>query len=54
MPPDSACTVNSVAGLSCHGPSSPNGVMAVTIRWGWRPQELGRRELGVLGHLRPA
>ncbi len=34
MPPDQACSVNSVAGLSLHGPSSPNGVIEATIRCG--------------------
>ena len=33
-PPDHACAVNSVAGLSAHGPSRPNGVIAVTVRCG--------------------
>src|SRR6202011_5819054 len=34
-PPDHACSVNSVDGLSRHGPSNPNGVIAVTVRCGW-------------------
>ena len=34
MPPDQACRVNSVAGRSLQGPSSPNGVIDVTIRCG--------------------
>ena len=34
MPPDHACRVNSVAGRSHHGPSSPNGVIDVTVRCG--------------------
>ena len=33
--PDHACSVNSVAGLSRQGPSSPKGVMDVTVRCGW-------------------
>ena len=35
MAPDHACSVNSVAGRPDHGPSSPNGVIDVTIRCGW-------------------
>ena len=34
MPPDHACSVNSVAGRSHHGPSRPNGVIDVTVRCG--------------------
>ena len=34
IPPDQACSVNSVAGRSCHGPSRPNGEIAVTVRCG--------------------
>ena len=37
-PPDHACRVNSVAALSLQGPSSPKGVMDVTIRCGWAPR----------------
>ena len=35
MPPDQAWSVNSVAGLSLQGPSSPKGVSDVTTRCGW-------------------
>ena len=34
IPPDQACSVNSVAGRSHHGPSRPNGVIVVTVRCG--------------------
>src|SRR5690349_9127732 len=34
IPPDHACRVNSLAGFSDHGPSRPNGVIAVTVRCG--------------------
>ena len=36
--PDHACSVNSVAALSLQGPSSPNGVIAVTVRCGCRAE----------------
>ena len=32
IPPDHACRVNSVAGRSRQGPSSPNGVIDVMVR----------------------
>src|SRR4029077_15541429 len=34
IPPDHACNVNSVAARSLHGPSSPKGVIAVTVVFG--------------------
>ena len=34
IPPDQACRVSSVAGRSHHGPSSPKGVIVVTVRCG--------------------
>ena len=52
--PDHACSVNSVAALSLQGPSSPNGVIDVTIRCGCARKDLAGRQRRVLRHRRAA
>ena len=52
--PDHACSVNSVAALSLQGPSSPNGVIDVTVRCGCAAEDLAGRQRRVLRHRRAA